>query len=417
MANSKRIIIAGGGVIGLATAMACQKAGHEVTIIDREPGPEDGCSYGNAGMVVPSHFIPLAAPGMVALGLKWMWNPESPFYIKPRLDWDLMRWGWHFMRAATAERVARAGPLLLELSLASRAAFVAMAEAGADFGLQRKGLLMLCQTQAALDEEAHGAQRARQLGLPAEVLDAAATRARDGAAAMHVVGSVYYPQDCHLAPNQYLRMMRESLRAGGATFFESTEITQWHRTGDRITHLTSTRGEHRGDEYVLCGGAWSPEVARQLDLSLPMQAGKGYSVTHPTPAECPDLCSILVEARVAVTPMPHGLRVGGTMEIAGVNHTVSRRRVDGILKSLERYYPKLTAASFADLPVWHGLRPCSPDGLPYVGRFRAFQNLSTATGHAMMGLSLAPVTGQIMAALLTGEDPGFDLTLLAPDRF
>ncbi len=411
------LVIAGSGVIGLSTAWYAQQRGHKVTLIDRSV-PEDagGCSFGNAGMVVPSHFVPLAAPGMVALGLKWMWNPESPFYIKPRLDFGLMSWAWKFMRAATPAHVEKAAPLIRDLSLASRAAFEELSLQG-DFGLVKNGLLMLCKEARTLDEEGHTAEKARQLGVPAEVLDAAATAAIDPGVRMDVAGSVYFPLDCHLSPSRFIASLRQRLEDGGATFLTETEITGWRRSGRKVEAVQTSRGDVTGDEFLLCGGSWSPTIARDLPVSLPMQAGKGYSVTVPNPRQLPRLCSIFTEARVAVTPMDGTLRFGGTMEIAGLNTDINPVRVQGILKAVPKYFPDFQPSDFTDLPVWRGLRPCSPDGMPYLGRFAACDNLSTATGHAMMGLSLAPVTGQIMARLLSGEAPGFDLTLMSPDRY
>ena len=170
---SKHVLTIGAGVIGLSTAYYLARRGCRVTVLDREPSPRDGCSFGNAGMIVPSHFVPLAAPGMVALGLKWMWNPESPFYVKPRLNADLLTWGWKFWRAATAAHVDRSAPLIRDLSFASRALFEELAALpDNDFGLVKRGLLMLCKTQHALDDEARTAARARDLSIPAEVLDA-----------------------------------------------------------------------------------------------------------------------------------------------------------------------------------------------------------------------------------------------------
>src|SRR2546429_2572740 len=194
MSSGKHILIIGGGVIGLCTAYYAARRGHRVTVIDRDTAEDEGCSYGNAGMIVPSHFVPLAAPGMVALGLKWMWNPASPFYIKPRLDWDLLNWAFKFWRAATPERAGRAAPLLRDLHLASRACFEELTELS-DFGLVKKGLLMLCKTQHTLAEEAKTAERANQLGVPAEVLDARQTATLDPNVGMDVAGSVYFPKD------------------------------------------------------------------------------------------------------------------------------------------------------------------------------------------------------------------------------
>jgi D-amino-acid dehydrogenase len=405
----KHIVVIGGGVIGLSAACECAARGHRVTVIEKARGRR-GASFGNAGMIVPSHFIPLAAPGMVALGLKWMWNPASPFYIQPRLDWDLIAWAWRFWRASTREHTERSAPLLRDLHLASRAAYEKISD---ECGLVRNGLLMLCKTQRALDEEAHTAAKARALGIPADVLDARQTAALDPDVTMDIAGSVHFPKDCHLRPERYVAAMERRL---GAPMLDA-EVTGWRREGGRIAAVQTTAGEIAGDEFVLAGGAWSAALVRGLGLRLPMQAGKGYSVTLPQPVELPRICSILTEARVAVTPMENSLRVGGTMEIAGMDERISPRRVEGILGALPRYYPRFRREHFDGITPWSGLRPCSPDGLPYLGRTRAAGNLIVATGHSMMGVSLAPVTGDIVAQLAGGEPPRFDLALLSPDRY
>lgn len=412
---SKHVIIIGGGVIGLSVAAECTRRGHRVTVIEGAPG-QRGASFGNAGMVVPSHFIPLAAPGMVALGLKWMWNPESPFYIEPRLDWDLIAWAWRFWRSATREHVERAAPLLRDLHLASRERFVQLASEH-DFGLVQKGLLMLCKTQHTLDEEAITARRATELGVPAEVLSAAQTAALDPQITMDVAGSVYFPRDCHLDPRRYITVLETQLRAAQATLLYDTHVKGWRNEGRMITAVITDQGEIAGDEFVLCGGAWSSELAMNLGLRLPMQAGRGYSLNVADPVELPQLCSILSEARVAVTPMGSSLRFGGTMEITGKDSPPRPRRVQGILKSLPSYFPKFAQQEFKAETAWSGLRPCSPDGLPYVGRTQAAENLTLATAHAMMGLSLAPVTGAIVGGVLDDDPPAFDLRLMSPDRF
>lgn len=414
---SKHVLIIGGGVIGLATAEACLKRGHRVTVIERYPQQRSGCSFGNAGMIVPSHFIPLAAPGMVALGFKWMWNPESPFYIKPRIDLNLVSWGIKFMQAATRRHVAAAAPVLRDLNLASRELYLQYAAEGEDFGLVTKGLLMLCKTAHGLDEEAAVAEKANALGVPAEVLDAAATAKLDPAVTMDVAGSVWFPKDCHLSPEKFVAMLERRITDAGGSFLWNTAVTGWRKEGGRLRAVETSQGGIEADEVVLCGGAWSDDLAKDLGLKIPMQAGKGYSLTLPDPVELPALCSVLTEARVAVTPMGRSLRVGGTMEISGKREKIEPRRVQGILKSLPAYFPKFRAEDFAEVKPWQGFRPCSPDGMPYLGRTRAAANLVVATGHSMMGLSLGPVTGRLAAQLVDREKPDHDLTLLSPDRY
>ena len=417
MSSSKHIVIIGAGVIGLATAYYLTRRGHRVTVLERASQDYLGCSFGNAGMIAPSHFVPLAAPGMVALGLKWMWNPESPFYIKPRLDWDLLSWGWKFFCAANAAHVARSAPLLRDLNLASRSCFEELAALpGNEFGLVKKGLLMLCKTAHALDEEAKIAEQALRLGLPAQVLDAKQTAALEPNVRMDIFGSVYFPKDCHLSPGLFMFGLRRQVEAAGVSISWNTEVTGWRAGEGRIHAALTDRGELQADEFAICGGSWSPVVVRQLGLRLPMQAGKGYSLTLPAPRQLPTLCAIFAEARLAATPMGSSLRFGGTMEIAGLNDAINPVRVRGIIKSVPRYYPDFSADDFRDIQPWCGLRPCSPDGLPYVGRVRRFVNLSIASGHAMLGLSLGPITGRLMSEILSDEKPAIDITPLNPER-
>ena len=416
--SEKRLLIIGGGVIGLSTAYYCALRGHRVSVVDRNPEQRDGCSFGNAGMVVPSHFVPLAAPGMVALGLKWMWNPESPFYIKPRLNAELLGWGWKFWRAANADHVARSAPLIRDLSFASRRCFEELANLpDNDFGLVQKGLVMLCKTAHALEEESSFAAKANALGVPAQVLDAKGVAQLDPDVTMDVAGGVYFPKDCHLSPQRFMAGLKRQCEQLGVQFTWNTEVRELRTEGSRVSAVRTDRSEFAFHELVLCGGSWSPLVARQLGLKIPMQAGKGYSLTLAQPRQLPRLCSIFTEARVAVTPMGSALRVGGTMEIAGLNEDINPVRVQGIVKSVPRYFPKFRTEDFAGIQPWRGLRPCSPDGLPYLGRTARFSNLSIATGHAMMGLSLGPITGRLMSELLSGEKPSIDLHLLNPDRY
>lgn len=422
MPPGKSVVIVGGGVIGLSVAYYALRAGHRVTLVERGGPERDSCSRGNAGMVVPSHFVPLAAPGMVGLGLRMLLNPSGPFALRPRLSLSLLRWGAAFCRSANAAHVARSAPLLRDLSLQSRHLFEELAnDWGDDFGLTRRGLLMLCKTERTLHEEAELAKQARALGLAADVLTPEeAARLDPTGPRLDVAGAVYFSQDCHLSPVRFVTALTREVEKNGATLCWNTPVTGWRAGADgKIAAVRTTAGDLSGDEYVLAGGAWSPRIVRDLPgADLLLQAGKGYSVTLPRPKKLPGICSILTEARVAVTPMGgEGLRFAGTMEIGGLDLSVNRRRVAGMFKSIPRYFPGFGPGDFAGLPVWSGLRPCSPDGLPYVGRFKRHPNLCAATGHAMMGVSLAPVTGRLVADLLSGTPPALDIAALRPDRF
>ena len=412
----KSVLIIGAGIIGMCTAHYAAQRGFEVTVVDREREDHFGCSYGNAGMIVPSHFIPLAAPGAVALGLRWMFNPESPFWIKPRLDSDLLSWAIKFWKASTPEHLQRAAPLLRDLHLASRECFEHLAEGG-EFGLLKEGLLMLCKTHHALEEEARTAEKARALGIPAEVLDARAAAALEPGVRMDIAGAVYFPKDCHLTPHRLMSHLKKLAQHAGVRFVYEAEAREIRAKGRQVSSVITTRGVFQAHEYVVCGGSWSPILAKTLGLKLPMQAGKGYSLTLENPPDLPRICAILTEARVAVTPMGQALRIGGTMELAGLSEEINPVRVRGIIKAVPQYYPEFHVEHFDRVQPWRGLRPCSPDGLPYLGRTRRYQNLTVATGHAMMGLSLGPISGKLVAELLAGERPSIDLQLLDPDRY
>jgi D-amino-acid dehydrogenase len=414
----KDIVIIGGGIIGLCCAWYAQRAGHRVRVVERGAPDHDSCSLGNAGLIVPSHFVPLAAPGMVGMGLRMMRNPESPFYIRPRLNGDLMRWGLGFLRAANAEHVARSAPLLRDLLLQSRRYYEELAEErGNDFGLTQKGLLMLCKSEATLQEEAHVAEMAKKLGLAAEVLTPEETAKLDPGVRMDIAGAVYFPQDCHLTPQKLVAGLTCDLQANGVEFLWSTEAEGWRTQSGHIDAIRTNRGELEAEEFVLAGGSWSAQLTKGLGLRMPLQAGKGYSLTLPRPRQLPTISSLLIEARVAVTPMGETLRFGGTMEVNGFDTSVNPARVNGLLKSIPNYFPDFSPDDFRDVPVWSGLRPCSPDGLPYLGRTSRYANLTVAAGHAMLGVSLGPITGQIVTDILSNKTPRMNIELLNPERY
>ena len=415
---SGHVAIVGSGVVGLSTALACALRGWRVTVVERNAEQRDGCSFQNAGVIVPSHFVPLAAPGMVALGLKWMLNSRSPFRVKPRVSWALIDWTMKFWKAANPDRVRRAAPVLRDLSLASRSAYEALALTDNDFGFAKSGTLMLCRTQHALDEEARTAGHAREIAIPAEVLDARQTAALDPGVRMDVAGSVHYPGDCHLAPDRLMASLQRRAARAGVQFIWNAKMSGWRNSGKVVNALALRDGrEVEADAFVLCAGAWSAGLAQKVGLRLPLEAGAGYSLTLARPRQSPRLCAMLTEARVAVTPMGGTLRFAGTMELAGLNGTFSPARAQAILDAVPRYYPEFGPADFAGVAPWRGLRPCSPDGLPYIGRTAACSNLVVATGHAMLGMTLGPITGRLVAGILSGEKPEIDIALLSPDRY
>lgn len=416
--DSERVIIVGAGVIGLCAAWHCLKAGKSVTLIDRDSEKKSiltGCSYGNAGMVVPSHFIPLAAPGIIAKGIKWLANPEGPFFIRPRASLDLMRWCKIFTTHATTRHVMESRELLRDLNLESRRLFVEMAkEAGTQ--LTERGLLMLCQSAKGLDEEAEVAAMAHELGMKAEVCDPTRLRELDPSIEMDVKGGVWFQQDCHMDPADFMIGLRRRVLEMGAEIVEEAEVTGLHNEGGGTVSLQGVIVPP-DSQIVLTCGTWTVDLLKSIGKRMPMQAGKGYSLTLDSPPELPEMCSILSEAKVAVTPMNGKLRFAGTMEVCGNDLSINPRRVHGIVRSACQYFPSFDENDFQEAEPWAGLRPCSPDGLPYIGRVAGFSNLTVATGHSMMGISMGPMTGRLVAEILGCAGTCLDIRKLDPLRF
>ncbi len=270
------------------------------------------------------------------------------------------------------------------------------------FTLVRKGLLALCQTEAGLHEEKEVAETANRLGIDAEVCGPERLRELDPDATMNAIGGIWFPNDAHLDSEEFLSALRRGiLRNGGE--FKDGEVEDFEMVGDACRAAILTNGEKldAGRVTIACG-AWSPAMTRRFGFRLLMQGGKGYSFTLPNPKELPKLCTLLKEGRVAVTPMGGKLRVAGTMEICGHDMSIDKLRLQGIIDSFCRFYPAFTPGDFEGLEPWSGLRPCSPDGLPYIGPAPGLSNVIIASGHSMLGLSLGPVTGRLITALASG---------------
>ncbi|MDD3179174.1 MAG: FAD-dependent oxidoreductase [Opitutaceae bacterium] len=419
MSKAKAVVICGGGVIGLCCAYYLARVGHRVTLIDRGAEDRDHCALGSAGYVSPSQILPLAAPGLPGLALKGMFNPRSPFYLPPRLDSELLRWSWLFWRACRRRHVARSAPVLRDLCTASHRLFEEFDDiAGGVCEFERRGRLELCKTREELArQEARLARVASALGVEARVLDAGEVAALEPGVRLDVAGGVYFPGDCHLTPARFTAALTQLLAEMGVRLQWNTTVYGWHADGGRLAAVRTTAGDIVADEFVLAAGAWSPSLAGELDLGLPLQAGKGYSLTLPQPRFRPRIPMIFTEARIAVTPLNGSLRFGGTLDLSGVNTVVRPERVRQIIESVPRYFPDFRAEDFAEARPWCGLRPVSPDGLPYIGRFRRYRNLIAASGHAMLGVTLAPITGKLVAEVVDGRQPSVALSPLSPDRY
>ncbi|MEJ2585060.1 MAG: FAD-dependent oxidoreductase [Robiginitalea sp.] len=413
---SKNVVVIGGGIMGLSCAYFLHKEGHRVNVLDKS-AMDGGASYVNAGYLTPSHIIPLASPGMMAKGIKWMFDSSSPFYLKPRLDPDFLKWAWQFHRSSTPEKVNKAIPIIAEINVLSKELYQEMYESGdlGNFQLVREGLLMLYKSEKGGREELEVMRRVQDLGLEARKLSLEELAILQPGLSPEIKGALHYQCDAHTTPTQIMEKMKGFLLNQGVEIHPDTEVQGFSHTGDRLTGVKTNQGAFPAEEVVLATGAWSPLLAKELNLKLSLQAGKGYRIDihRPTPVKLP---AILMEAKVAVTPMEGFTRLAGTMEFSGINHQIRKNRVAAIARLAEQYYEGFKVAPREEEEAACGLRPVTPDGLPYIGRVSRWKNLSIATGHAMMGWSLGPVTGKLISEIISGKPTSLNLKELHPER-
>ena len=411
------VTIIGGGVIGLSSAYYLQKLGHEVTVIERGD-ITDGCSFGNMGYISPSHFIPLASPGIIKEGIRHMMSSSSPFYVKPRLNMDLIRWGMKFWKNSNAATVKKNAPHLNNILHLSRSLMSELRDdIGDSFLMEEIGCFMMYKGQAAEDHEMHLADDAEKFGLKVERMNAAQVQALEPDVELDVRGGVLYKDDCHFHPGKMMLALKKYLDSKGVHFKLNTTVTGFEKANGKINSIITDQGKINCDEIILSTGSWIPVVAKMLGIRLLLQPGKGYSYTYPNVEKNIHYPAILVDGRCAITPWGKMLRIGGTMEISGINNRVLIKRMEGIYKSALSFYPGLKI----DFPpvdkIWNGLRPVTPDGLPYIGRHADFSNLIIAGGHAMLGLSQATGTGKLVSELLEKRATSIDMSAFRTDRF
>jgi len=399
----KNIVIIGGGIIGLCSAYYLAKEGHQVTVIDKSD-MKDGCSYGNAGMIVPSHIIPLAQPGMIAQGMKWMFDSQSPFYVKPRLSPDLIKWGLQFYKHANKSHVEKSMPALRDLSMLSKELYQDIAKQSNVFDYDEKGLLMLFKTEASAKEMHHEGKLAENLGLAVDYLSKEEVGKLEVGTKTDVIGGVHYKSDAHLYPQKFMQFLKTELAKLSVTIVKYTTVKDFMITNSKVSEVITNKGNYSAEEVVLATGAWSPEIAKKLKAKISILPGKGYSFTLKNKDHKPSIPSILCEGKVAVTPMANDIRFGGTMEITHTKDTkINTNRLQGIINSVNEFYPEMQVNMPAESDTWFGFRPCTPSGLPIITKSDKLSNVSIATGHAMMGLSLAPATGKLVTEIIAGK--------------
>jgi D-amino-acid dehydrogenase len=410
-------VIVGGGVIGAACAHFLLDSGWNVTIIDKGRFA-GGCSHGNCGYVSPSHVLPLAEPGAVRSTLRMVLRRNSPFRIKPRLDLALWSWLANFARRCNHADMMAAAPGIKALLDSSITLYRDLVERrGLECEWQEKGLLYVYRERAPMEAYAEVNHLMREaFGRPAVRYDGDDVTRFEPALKPGLAGGWYYDCDAHMRADRLMASWRKHLESRGAVIREACEVTGFSRGASGTATAVETTGESfPADAFVVATGAWTPTLARHLGCRVPIQPGKGYSMTMRRPEKCPSRPLIFPETRVAVTPMQSGYRLGSMMEFAGYDESLRPERIGLLKRGAEPYLQEPYTEQVEE--QWYGWRPMTYDGKPVIGPCPEMKNVLIAAGHNMLGLSMAPATGRLVAEMLDGRPPHVDPAAYSATRF
>lgn len=410
------VLILGAGVIGLSCALELLKAGRGVTVIDAGH-VGGGASHGNCGTITPSHATPLASPGMISQALRWMLQPDAPLYVKPRFDPGLAHWLLRFAARCNApDYRASARPKAALLNASRVLLETNIRDEGLECEFVAEGLTYVYRDPRSLDAAAGLVAALSEFGVSAEILDAARLARDEPALREGMAGGVFFPDDAVLRPDRLVAELARRVRERGGVIVEHDAATGFTRdTEGRITRVHTPQGERAADQVVFACGAWSPLLSRQLDLRLPIQPGKGYSITYSRPSLAPRRPLVLRERSVCVTTWGSGYRLGSTMEFSGYDTRLNRVRLDALARGAAEYLREPVGAEVHE--EWYGWRPMTWDDLPIIGFAATVPNLMLAIGHGMMGVSMSAITARLVAELLAGRPTSLDPAPCSPRRF
>ena len=404
MAEQKQshVIVIGGGVIGASSAYFLRQAGYRVTLIDKNTlGSE--CSHGNCGLICPSDALPLASPGAVSSTLKTLFKRHNPLYIKPRFSPRLWLWLVKFALRCNQRHMLQAAEArmpLLESSLHLYQRLIEREQIECEW--QKNGLLYVYKDQAAMDSyQATDDFLTKHFSLPARRFDTCALSELEPVVAEDVAGGWYYEEDAHLRPDRLMSEWKRVLQNYDVDVREGTEVFKFKRKGIKATGVLTRDGVIEADKFVLAVGAISPQWEKEIGADLPIQPGKGYSLTYPKPQYSPRIPMIFPQHRVVMTPMLSGYRLGSTMEFSGYDTSINRRRIELLKKGAEPYLREPYGDYVEE--EWYGWRPMIYHGIPIIDTSPRMDNVLVATGHNMLGLSMGPATGKLVSELVAGE--------------
>lgn len=403
----ERVIVVGSGVIGAACAHYLAEAGVPVTIIDRNAFGS-GCSHGNCGYVCPSHVLPFAGPGALRSTLRTLLQANSPLKVRFRFDPALWSWFAKFMRRCNQRDMLSAGQAIHALLGSSRQLYDGLfSKELTNVEWQTRGLLFVFQTAHAFDHyEATDELMRKEFGVGATRYSRAELARLEPSLKPNLAGAWHYENDGHLRPDRLMQVWRDRLVASGVELREQCDLQRLICEGRKLRAIVTSQGEISCSQLVVATGAWSPQLKRELRCAIPIEPGKGYSLTMPRPTRCPTIPLIFEEHRVAITPFESGYRIGSTMEFAGYDTSINAARLNLLREGAKLYLEEPLAEPLQE--TWWGWRPMTPDSLPMIGLCPAFDNVYLAAGHNMLGLSMAPATGKLMAELITQQTPHVD---------
>jgi D-amino-acid dehydrogenase len=416
MSRKGQVIIIGGGVIGTACAHYLSRSGWAITLLDRGAFGQ-GCSHGNCGLVCPSHVLPLAGPGALGEAFSSLFLKDSPLAIRMRLDLSLWSWLVRFALRCRRSAMLEAGQAIQALLASSRALYQElMGEEPLDCEWQTAGLLFPYRRLDRFEKYTQTDRLLREVfDCPARRLEGDQVCELEPALKPGLAGGWYYEEDAHLRPDRLLSSWRALLEQRGVTIREHEEVKGFSHRAGLVRSVLTAKAEIPADAVVVATGAWTPLLAKQLGCRIPIQPGKGYSITMPRPARCPRIPLIFPETHVAVTPLPSGYRLGSTLEFAGYDDSLRPARLELLRGGAAPYLHQPWCDPVEE--AWWGWRPMTYDGKPIIGRPPRLHNVIIAAGHNTLGLSMAPATGKLTAELLDYETPHIDPAPYAVTRF
>ncbi len=415
MERHSDVLVIGGGIIGLASAYYLAKEGKQVRLLEKDTIGA-GASYGNCGLIFTSHLVPLCAPGIIRHEIKRMFQGNSPLFIKLAVDVQRFIWFLNFARKCTAAHMAHAVKARAALLKNSKKLYQQLfTDESIDCDWEEKGVLLVFKSKSEMQKYKQTNERLKPFGLDAVSLMADELLRIEPALKKDIYGAWLHEGDSHLRPDKLLPGWRQVLQKMGTAIEENCRVDTLVAGKRKIQKAETTAGDFTADEYVLAAGAWTPQMTRRLKLSLPVQAGKGYSLTMARPDLCPELPCYFYEKSVVATPWKSGFRLGGTMEFSGFNSNIVARRIQNLTFAAREYLKE--AVGNTAVEQWVGMRPMVYDDLPIIDRAPKYKNLMVATGHGMSGISMATSTGKLVAEIITGRRPHIDSAAFRINRF